>query len=146
MHKRYTLLSNAESISPIESGNVKIILIFKLTEIREIDGDRRASFPRNSNLIFKITYRQGEVKIEYCPNDMLLYEMLKAFHQQNQETLINNLQTYRKFVKFGEKRRVWSLRLKTNGMKGCVLRRKGWLFQEVRIPKNVDIFVCDMMQ
>ena len=24
--------------------------------------------------------------------------------------------------------------------------RKGWLFQEVRIPKNVDIFVYEMMQ
>ena len=42
-------------------------------------------------------------------------------------------------------RRVLRLRLKTNGMKGCVLRRKGWLFQEVRIPKNVDIFVYEMM-
>ena len=45
----------------------------------------------------------------------------------------------------GEKRRVLSLRLKTNGMKGCVLRGKGWLFKEVRIPKNVDIFVYEMM-
>ena len=40
---------------------------------------------------------------------------------------------------------VLSLRLKTSGMKGCVLRGKGWLFQEVRIPKNVDIFVYQMM-
>ena len=46
----------------------------------------------------------------------------------------------------GRKRRVFSLRLYTNGVKGCVLRRKGWLFQEIRIPKNVDIFVYDMMQ
>ena len=28
--------------------------------------------------------------------------------------------------------------------RGLVLR-KGWLFQEVRIPKNVDIFVYEMM-
>ena len=41
---------------------------------------------------------------------------------------------------------VFSLRLKTNGVKGCVLRGKGWLFQGVRIPKNVDIFVYEMMQ
>ena len=46
----------------------------------------------------------------------------------------------------GEKRRVLSLRLKTNGKKGCVLRGNGWLFQEVRIPKNVDIFVYEMME
>ena len=46
----------------------------------------------------------------------------------------------------GEKRSVLSLRLKTNGVKGCVLREKGWLFQGVRIPKNIDIFVYDMMQ
>ena len=46
----------------------------------------------------------------------------------------------------GKKRRVFSLRLKTNGVKGCALRGKGWLFQEVRIPKNVDIFVYDVMQ
>ena len=38
-----------------------------------------------------------------------------------------------------------SLRLKTNGIKGCVLRGKGWQFQEVRIPKNVDIFVYEIM-
>ena len=46
----------------------------------------------------------------------------------------------------GRKRRVFSSRLQTNGVKGCVLREKGWLFQEVRIPKNVDIFVYNMMQ
>ena len=40
---------------------------------------------------------------------------------------------------------VLTLRLKTNWMKGCVLRGKGCLFQEVRIPKNVDIFVYEMM-
>ena len=34
--------------------------------------------------------------------------------------------------------------LSFSGMKGCVLRGKGWLFPEVRIPKNVDIFVYDM--
>ena len=41
----------------------------------------------------------------------------------------------------GGKRLVLSL----SSMKGCVLRGKGWLFQEVRIPKNVDIFVYKMM-
>ena len=46
----------------------------------------------------------------------------------------------------GKKRRVFSLRLKTNGVKDCVLRGKGWLFQIVRIPKNIDIFVYDMVQ
>ena len=46
----------------------------------------------------------------------------------------------------GEKRRVLSMRLKTNGVKGCVLQGKGWLFQEDGIPKNVDIFVYEMMQ
>ena len=30
--------------------------------------------------------------------------------------------------------------------RSCVLRRKRWLFPEVRIPKNVDIFVYEMMQ
>ena len=35
---------------------------------------------------------------------------------------------------------VLSLKLKTNGMKGCVLRGKGWPFQEVRIPKNVAAY------
>ena len=30
--------------------------------------------------------------------------------------------------------------------RSCVLRGKGWLFQEVSIPKNVDIFVYDIMQ
>ena len=44
------------------------------------------------------------------------------------------------------KRRVLSMRLEMNGMKGCVLRGKGWLFQVVRIPKNIDVFVYDMMQ
>ena len=28
--------------------------------------------------------------------------------------------------------------------RSCVLRETGWLFQEVRIPKNVDIFVYEM--
>ena len=45
----------------------------------------------------------------------------------------------------GEKRLVLSLRLKTNGFKGCVVREKGWIFQVVRIPKNVDIFLYEMM-
>ena len=38
------------------------------------------------------------------------------------------------------KRRVLSLRLKTNGVNGCVLRGKGWLFQELRILKNVAAY------
>ena len=29
--------------------------------------------------------------------------------------------------------------------RSCVLRGKRWLFQEVRIPKNVDIFVYEIM-
>ena len=36
-------------------------------------------------------------------------------------------------------------RLRTNSMKGCILRGKGGLFQGVRVPKNVDVFVYDMM-
>ena len=35
--------------------------------------------------------------------------------------------------------------LSLSGVKGCVLRGKGWLFQEVGIPKNVNIFVYEMM-
>ena len=30
--------------------------------------------------------------------------------------------------------------------RSCVLRGKAWLFQVVGIPKNVDIFVYEMMQ
>ena len=35
---------------------------------------------------------------------------------------------------------VLALKLKTNGMKGCVPRGKGWLFQELTIPKNVAAY------
>ena len=37
------------------------------------------------------------------------------------------------------------LRSQDTKERSCVLQGKGWLFQGVRIPKNVDIFVYEMM-